>query len=152
MNASATQIEELIDMFKELSIEDPCDNNSEHSVRSIKSPRISSGQRSSAQSLMSQGTRRSYKCQLCGGCFRKTSDLIRHMKGPHRQAGSAVFRCRDGHYYTARKDNYKRHLVVCRKKAMSGRPFHCRCGQADLAEKHHIAHIRTCRHGRSRPP
>ncbi len=89
-----------------------------------------------------------YQCLQCGKQFKKGSDLTCHLEGPHSAAGSAVFQCRDGHHETPRKDNYKRHLSICRKKHTSNEPFSCRCGGEDTTEKVHAAHISVCKYKR----
>jgi hypothetical protein len=122
------QITELIETLVRVSLEDG--SNTNRTLRSkIHDPNAA------GLVIRGQGAGGSHQCRLCGRRFRKATDLTRHMQGPHREAGSPMFRCRDGHYRTPRKDNYVRHLMACKRKAMSDRPFYCRCGRAGVVER-----------------
>lgn len=85
-------------------------------------------------------------CVLCGKVFRRKGGLTRHMDGPHANSNTLMYGCRGGHYQTARKGNYMRHLNKCAMKRKSSAVFRCRCGIADNDndEGSHFAHIQRC--------
>src|SRR5436190_10403068 len=110
MLTSTAEIDELVVMFKALSLEikneaekdedaafseDAYNIDSAQSVQSESiyslnnSLQVSSAQSSLAQSLISHS--QSHQCPRCGKSFRKGNDLTRHIEGPHGEAGSAVF-------------------------------------------------------------
>ncbi|KAI1735452.1 hypothetical protein F4680DRAFT_305140 [Xylaria scruposa] len=92
---------------------------------------------------------KSFQCNVCSRDFRYKKDLNRHMKTVHTTGSESIFQCRC-EKTDMRKDNYVRHVRLCKRRYILSE-YSCRCANACADKEDHLDHVNLCQYGSGRP-